>query len=77
VREALQSIPDKDAVRFGDVFAAGTLEAQVNPKQKAGQCPPPDPDDDDLPLEGPVNPKQKAGQCPPPDPDDDDDCTMH
>lgn len=46
VREALDSIPDKDAVRFPEQLGDSPIVAQTTQLQNPRECPPPEPDPD-------------------------------
>ena len=46
VREALDSIPDKESIQFPEHGGQAPLVATKNPL-KVGHCPPPEPDPDD------------------------------
>ena len=62
VRQALDSIPDKDSIRFPDTLSGGPVQAQhPKPKQKAGECPPPESSFETHPVQAQhPKPKQKA-----------------
>lgn len=47
VREALDSIPDKGSIKFPELGDPAPQIARQPNQQRPGECPPPEPDDDD------------------------------